>query len=142
MAKNKTSLEREQLNQDIASNIHDKTERCFALAALEAGLAVLRGPAIRCRGAVKDRYGRMRKTVTTPDFEVRDPADPETRTTLVEVTSGRAATPSKEAQKRVIERAKITNYVQVTGFEVDWLASSETPQQKRSILDLILNWDN
>src|SRR3990167_4465081 len=130
--------QQKELTLESAQRLHDSAERKFAIAAIEAGLEVKTGPSIRCKQPVEDKTGRKRKTVTQPDFTIVDPSDPKSPL-HVEVTNGKCTSPSKQAQRRVVEQARVDNYVQLSGDAVEELASAETPQSKRTFLSKLFS---
>lgn len=117
----------------------NKTERLFASTASRAGLIVKRSPSIRCSTPVLNGRGVPVKTVTTPDYLVTDPVSE--RSMYVEVTKGNGDWPSKDAQLRVAREAGVENYRQLTGNQIQALLEAPTPEDLRSRLFKLLEWD-
>ncbi len=132
------SPEKTELSKNQVKAIKDMAERQFALCVLAAGLKIAYGPSIRCNPPVPDKNGDQKKVVTKPDFLVIDP--PTKREAFVEVTHGNGDAASKEAQRRVVAQAGITNYYLVTGNSVALLVTLPN-NQKRTRLNVLLKWD-
>lgn len=118
---------------------HDFTERLFYKAVLELGLNITPAPSIRSPYPVADRFGEIRKTVTQPDFLVRD--IPLQREMLVEVTTSSGDLEAKRAQQRVVEAAGVANYIQLTGDQIRALAQTEYLNQRKELLFSFFGWE-
>lgn len=112
-------------------------ERLFQAAAQAADLNVVQPPSIRIEEPIFGPRGKQ-KIVTTPDFKVVDPHTGQTA--LVEVTNGRGKTPHKTRQKKIAQKARVENYVQVSGKDVEKLAQESDPNKVRTLMFALLGW--
>ena len=113
----------------------NSNESLFEQIATHSGFCVLQPRSIRINDPVVDKCGIKRKIVTTPDWYVVDPAS--RQGVHVEVTDSSGCTPHKDAQRRVVEKARISNYVVVTGDQIQQLLASSL-EERRQLLSLYL----
>jgi len=126
---------REEITLNTAQKIPDPTERRFAISALLAGFHVKPGIKIVSPQRVKDRKGRYQKTTTITDLTLVD----ENLVATVEVTSGKINTRQKQAQLRVVRRAHVSNYQQLSGRTIDLIEKIPEPSKKK-FLQRFLKW--
>ena len=117
----------------------NKTERLFASSVLQAGFTIEKQPSIRCKTPVENRFGAFNKIVTNPDYLVIDPES--NRRMYVEVTKGSGDWPSKAAQLRVVQAAGVSNYLQLTGDQVEALAQESSSESIRARLFDLFHWN-
>lgn len=115
----------------------NRTEKLFYLSVVDVCSSIQYNPSIRSPYPVADRYGVVRKVVTTPDFLLTFPDGAQM---YVEITKGSGDLPAKAAQQRVVDAAGITNYVQLTGDQVSLLSATPTPFEKTQLLYGYFGW--
>lgn len=116
----------------------NRTEQLFEKVAREVGLQIHQPHPIRINYPVENRFGEIRKVVTTPDFFVVEPMSGQTA--HVEVTNGSGNNSHKHAQQRVVDAAGIDNYIMLTGDQVAMVDQQPTYVEKRSLLIGLLGW--
>ena len=95
------------ISESEAKRIKDHAERDIVLLAIRAGYHVSHGPSVRCSPPVPGKNGEP-KIVTGTDYLFTDPDNG--MENIVEVTTGNGHSPSKLAQRRVVDQAGIENY--------------------------------
>lgn len=115
----------------------NRTEIVFEKMAQEAGFDVQQPHSIRVKNPVADKNGKLRKTVTSPDFYVVIPKTGQS--VHVEVTDSSGDTPHKQAQQRVVDEAGVKNYLVICGDQIEQLSNFMTPEEKYSFLLNIFN---
>lgn len=106
--------------------------------AQKAGFTVTRdSPPIRCETPVLDKNGLYRKRITNPDLFVKNN---DGRTMFVEVTMGEGNNERKAAQKRVVEAAGVTNYVLLTGSQIEQIERYDCPQDLHEAFAIVFDW--
>jgi hypothetical protein len=111
-------------------------ETLFEKEAKAAGFLVKQAKSIRVKEPVKNSNGKKPKIVTNPDFFV---IDPETKRGVhVEIGNGKGNNGHKAAQMRVIKKAGVENYVQLTGHQVLELKKTKNTKEKKSLLAKML----
>ncbi len=108
-------------------------EILFAKKAQAAGFIVDQAKAIRTQEAVENHNGKKDKVVTHPDFYV---TNPETGQGVhVEIGNGKNRNNGhKAAQRRVVEKAGVENYVQLTGHQVLELKKTQSVEEIKALL--------
>ena len=96
-------------------------ETIFAEQAAAAGFIVEQAGSIRIDQPVENYNGKKGKVVTNPDFFVINPENNQ--------DNGH-----KAAQMRVVEKAGVENYVQLTGHQIHELQEAKTNQEIKSLL--------
>lgn len=124
-------LRRERL-RGIGKN---KTEKQFFQIIIELDeLEIRLSPSIRSPYPVANRCGEIKKTVTQPDFLVTRLTTGQTM--FVEITTSSGNLPAKEAQLRVVEAAKVKNYIQISGDQVNRLFNTPIEARLEVIIEL------
>lgn len=113
------------------------SELIFKRGIKGAGFRVEQPRIIVSPQAVKDRNGNKKKTKTLPDFYVVD--EESGQGVHVEVTNGSGQNEHKQSQKRVAKAAKVENYVQLTGAEVEAIDKEKDLKKKRQLVKSLLN---
>lgn len=107
----------------------NSNESLFEQIAVHSGFCVFPPRSIRINAPVADKCGIVRKTVTTPDWYVVDQKSG--REVHVEITDSSGCTPHKDAQRRVIEKAKVLNYVVITGDQIQQLSILSSDERRQ-----------
>ena len=109
-------------------------ETIFAEQAAAAGFIVEQAGSIRIDQPVENYNGKKGKVVTNPDFFVINPEN--NQGVYVEIGNGKNNQDNghKAAQMRVVEKAGVENYVQLTGHQIHELQEAKTNQEIKSLL--------
>jgi len=114
-------------------------EIIFEEQAKTAGFIVEQAKPIRIKKseAVENHNGKMDKVVTYPDFYV---TDPKTKQSVhVEIGNGKNHNNGhKASQMRVVEKAGVDNYIQLTGQQVKELKKTKNKKEVESLLRRML----
>ena len=100
-------------------------EKIFAEAANKAGYIVQQAGAIRTAESLKNHSGKKAKVVTQPDFYVTNLET--NQSVYVEIGNGKNNHHEghKAAQMRVVKKAGVENYVQLTGYQIKELEEAK-----------------
>lgn len=109
-------------------------EIIFEEQAKAAGFIVEQAGSIRIKQPVENYNGKKGKIVTNPDFFVINPETGEG--VYVEIGNGKNNKDNghKAAQLRVVEKAGVENYVQLTGYQINELQEAKTEEEIKSLL--------
>ena len=109
------------------------TAKRFYNILVQCGFTPTEKP-IRIKNPVADKNGHIKKTVHVPDFYVEDDR---VGKMYFEVTQGSGNTQSKEAQRRVVDAANITNYQIIDGDTLRLLESVPDDYKPLVVTDLL-----
>lgn len=114
-------------------------EIIFEEQAKVAGFVVEQAKPIRIKKteAVENHNGKKDKVVTYPDFYLTDPKTGQS--VHVEISNGKNHDNGhKASQMRVVEKAGVENYVQLTGQQVKELKKTKDKKEIESLLRQML----